>query len=255
MYVLITFLSLSLSLSLSLLPPSSLQVVDQAVNNVGGRNLASENPSQNVNIPRFPRKRENLSARNKPDTADKANVYSDAPKPIQFMKDLKNRVLQQVKPSNSSQLFTLSTSHLTPTASKKKPSLVALSTVPPPPRSLTLLPLPPDLQDCNLTGKKDATSAISRAKTQECKDLIRNVTCLQGGGRLYDTDITNLCPVGRDPGKGFQRLPYSFGTGPNARIVFLMSVHGRAYRQVKRLFKAVYHTDHYFFIHVDSVSH
>ena len=71
---------------------------------------------------------------------------------------------------------------------------------------------------------------------------------------MYDLDIMNLCPIGRDPGRGFQKVPYDQGTGPNARVVFLMSIHGRAYRQVKRLFKAIYHTDHYFFIHVDSVS-
>ena len=64
----------------------------------------------------------------------------------------------------------------------------------------------------------------------------------------------NACPIGRDPGRGFQKISYDQGEGPNARVVFLMSIHGRAQRQVKRLFKAIYHTDHYFFIHVDSVS-
>ena len=40
---------------------------------------------------------------------------------------------------------------------------------------------------------------------------------------------------------------------PAARIAFILTVNGRALRQVKRLFKALYHTDHYYFIHVDAV--
>ena len=173
------------------------------------------------------------------------------------MKDLKNRVLQQAKSTNSSEALSRSPSSplsLTPSDKKPKLMLAIPNTGSLQPRSLTPYPLPPDLGECNLTSKKDATSAISRAKTQECKDLIRNVTCLQQGGRLYDTAIRNKCPLGRYPGKAFQKIPYSHGSGPNARVVYLMSIHGRAYRQVKRLFKAVYHTDHYFFIHVDSVS-
>ena len=37
------------------------------------------------------------------------------------------------------------------------------------------------------------------------------------------------------------------------RIVFALVVAGRAVRQVKRLIKAIYHPDHYIFIHVDKV--
>ncbi|XP_050534829.1 xylosyltransferase oxt isoform X2 [Daktulosphaira vitifoliae] len=36
------------------------------------------------------------------------------------------------------------------------------------------------------------------------------------------------------------------------RIVFLLTLNGRAVRQVYRLIKSLYHRDHYFFIHVDS---
>ncbi len=39
------------------------------------------------------------------------------------------------------------------------------------------------------------------------------------------------------------------------RIAFVLTVNGRAFRQVKRLFKALYHVNHYYFIHVDSVSY
>ena len=37
------------------------------------------------------------------------------------------------------------------------------------------------------------------------------------------------------------------------RIVFVLTVNGRAARQVRRLIKTLYHTKHYFFIHVDKV--
>lgn len=38
------------------------------------------------------------------------------------------------------------------------------------------------------------------------------------------------------------------------RIAFVLAVHGRASRQFWRLFKAIYHTSHYYYIHVDQVS-
>ena len=37
------------------------------------------------------------------------------------------------------------------------------------------------------------------------------------------------------------------------RIVFVFTVSGRAVRQIRRLLKAIYHVDHYYYIHVDSV--
>lgn len=37
------------------------------------------------------------------------------------------------------------------------------------------------------------------------------------------------------------------------RIAFVLVVHGRASRQFQRLFKAVYHTSHYYYVHVDQV--
>lgn len=42
---------------------------------------------------------------------------------------------------------------------------------------------------------------------------------------------------------------------PPVRIVFLLTLNGRAVRQVYRLIKALFHRDHYFFIHIDSVRH
>lgn len=41
--------------------------------------------------------------------------------------------------------------------------------------------------------------------------------------------------------------------GPPVRIAYMLVVHGRALRQLKRLFKAVYHEQHFFYIHVDKV--
>lgn len=38
------------------------------------------------------------------------------------------------------------------------------------------------------------------------------------------------------------------------RVAFVLMVHGRAVRQLKRLIKAIYHRDHYYYIHVDKVS-
>lgn len=40
---------------------------------------------------------------------------------------------------------------------------------------------------------------------------------------------------------------------PTMKIVFVLTMNGRALRQVRRLFKALYHTDHYYYIHVDKV--
>lgn len=40
---------------------------------------------------------------------------------------------------------------------------------------------------------------------------------------------------------------------PPVRIVFLLTLNGRAVRQVYRLIKALFHRDHYFLIHVDAV--
>lgn len=39
------------------------------------------------------------------------------------------------------------------------------------------------------------------------------------------------------------------------RIAYMLVVHGRAIRQLKRLIKAVYHQQHFFYIHVDKVRH
>jgi len=108
---------------------------------------------------------------------------------------------------------------------------------------------------CEITGG-DAMSAINRATTSQCKNLIRNVTCLAQEGKLYNMDIPNLCSLGKDPGVTVETLSLTTTSAivKPVRLLFLMSLHGRSIRQVKRLFKAIYHQDHYYYIHVDSVS-
>ena len=41
---------------------------------------------------------------------------------------------------------------------------------------------------------------------------------------------------------------------PTVRIVFLLTLNGRSFRQIKRLIKNIYHKRHYYYIHIDSVS-
>lgn len=41
----------------------------------------------------------------------------------------------------------------------------------------------------------------------------------------------------------------------NVKIVYLLTLNGRAVRQVHRLLKMLYSKNHYYYIHVDSVSY
>ena len=100
----------------------------------------------------------------------------------------------------------------------------------------------------------DALSAITRASTKACKNMIKNVTCLAQEGKLYNMDIPNLCPLGTNPGAVVESLSFSKDEDNSVRILFLLSLHGRSVRQVRRLFKAIYDSKHYYYIHVDSVS-
>ncbi len=161
------------------------------------------------------------------------------------LKDIHRHLVEEIKRSN------LTTTASEPTTQPTgRPSTRTTKTI----AAVKPYPLPRDLLNCDVHSKKDAVSAIARASTDTCKALIRNITCLTQARRFYDEGIRNMCPLGRNPGQGFQAVPYSRGSGRLARVVFLLSVHGRAHRQMKRLFKAIYHTDHYYFVHVDSVS-
>ena len=71
--------------------------------------------------------------------------------------------------------------------------------------------------------------------------------------KLYWKNITRLCPVPRSEGRPSHHIEAKLGYGPPIKILYAMVVHGRAFRQVKRLFKALFHANHYFYFHVDSV--
>ncbi|XP_065211692.1 xylosyltransferase oxt-like [Planococcus citri] len=205
---------------------------------------------------------------------------------------------------------------------------------------------------CNITGK-EPVSAINRAKTSYCRQLILNTTCLVQNGQLYPQSLPHSCPTNglqKDKSLGCFRdsnslrlltgayynssksnsqtfcinkclragFPYAgvqfggecfcgneepsvvsqipdsscnmrcpsnesqicggyltmnvFETGvakfkpqnvneifsqddaldSPVRVVFLLTLNGRAIRQVLRLIKALFHRDHFFFIHVDA---
>lgn len=105
---------------------------------------------------------------------------------------------------------------------------------------------------CSITGT-DALSCLERAKTKECRALIRNVTCLQMDGKLYDLDIPYECPLGKSYlGQKLDAIGAGVEGSP-VRIAYVLTVHGRALRQLKMLFKAIYHRDNFYYIHVDIV--
>ncbi|KAL3284632.1 hypothetical protein HHI36_018786 [Cryptolaemus montrouzieri] len=209
------------------------------------------------------------------------------------------------------------------------------------------------LEDLNFTpnckiSEREAISAINRAKSKKCKQLIANITCLSSEGRLYPKKLSNFCVdhsnntgkalgcfkddkefrllsgfygvhskdnspgncmrlclqsgfpyagveysnecfCGSDEPSFTKKLPDSscnmkcpgnihetcggyytlnifrtgikkfvpqianteISNGKRVRIVFLLTLNGRALRQVKRLLKLIYHESHFYYIHVD----
>ncbi|MGH0131957.1 UNVERIFIED_CONTAM: hypothetical protein FKN15_008617 [Acipenser sinensis] len=108
---------------------------------------------------------------------------------------------------------------------------------------------------CEISGK-EAISALSRAKTKECRQRIAEVYCQHKERLLMPEKVTRFCPL---EGKANVNLQWDDDSveplPPNpVRIAFVMVVHGRASRQLQRLFKAIYHADHYYYIHVDQRS-
>lgn len=103
---------------------------------------------------------------------------------------------------------------------------------------------------------KDAKSALKRVKSESCKRAILKTACLAESKKLYKVKIKRLCPLpktGKSPAKSVNDAK-PFPHGPSIRIAYVMTVHGRSIRQVKRLFKAIYHSHHFFYFHVDTVS-
>uniref|UniRef100_A0A672YKJ4 protein xylosyltransferase n=1 Tax=Sphaeramia orbicularis TaxID=375764 RepID=A0A672YKJ4_9TELE len=114
------------------------------------------------------------------------------------------------------------------------------STPPPPP--LGFQPRKEQPQ-CEISGK-EAISALSRAKSRECRQQIVEVYCKHKERALMPEKVPRYCPI-----EGETLRP-----SVPVRIAFVLVVHGRASRQFQRLFKAIYHTSHYYYIHVDKRS-
>ena len=94
-------------------------------------------------------------------------------------------------------------------------------------------------------------------KSEKCRRLIYKTACLSEAKLLYTSllDIKRTCPAPRStkgPAKPIDLSRTAYGNP--IRIAFVLTLHGRAFRQVKRLFKALYHSNHYFFFHIDTVS-
>ncbi|KAK2893402.1 xylosyltransferase 1-like [Channa argus] len=121
--------------------------------------------------------------------------------------------------------------------------------------------LPPDLEtrkeplQCEISGK-EAISALSRAKSRECRQQIVEVYCKHKERMLMPEKVPRYCPI---EGKANVNVHWDQDTSDASpprpvRIAFVLVVHGRASRQLQRLFKAIYHTSHYYYIHVDQRS-
>ncbi|XP_033827797.1 xylosyltransferase 1 [Periophthalmus magnuspinnatus] len=108
---------------------------------------------------------------------------------------------------------------------------------------------------CEINGK-EAISALSRAKSKECRQQIAEVYCRHKEGQLMPDKVTRYCPI---EGKANVNIQWDEDSAETVlskpvRIAFVLVVHGRASRQLQRLFKAIYHTSHYYYIHVDQRS-
>ncbi|XP_072022248.1 xylosyltransferase 1-like isoform X1 [Amphiura filiformis] len=99
---------------------------------------------------------------------------------------------------------------------------------------------------------RDAISALSRAKTAQCKQEIADIVCQEQKAPLFPTQLPRYCPL---EGKATTQIEndaiYKYADTSSIRIVYVLVVHGRALRQVRRLIKLLYHKNHYFYIHVD----
>ncbi|XP_047215598.1 xylosyltransferase 2-like isoform X2 [Girardinichthys multiradiatus] len=109
---------------------------------------------------------------------------------------------------------------------------------------------------CDITGK-DALSALHRAGSQQCRQEIANIVCQHQTGQLMPKALPQFCPqLGvSQPVQAADEVDLNLSKVENpVRVVFVLMVHGRAARQLKRLIKAIYHRDHYYYIHVDERS-
>ncbi|XP_032900359.1 xylosyltransferase 2 [Amblyraja radiata] len=110
--------------------------------------------------------------------------------------------------------------------------------------------------NCDVVGK-DALSALSRATTQSCQQEIANVVCLHQAEKLMPHSVPRFCRLSGKPNSIIQWEDGS--VDPTSiqnpiRIAYVLVVHGRAIRQLKRMIKAIYHQRHFYYIHVDKRS-
>ncbi|XP_061837486.1 xylosyltransferase 1-like isoform X2 [Nerophis lumbriciformis] len=109
--------------------------------------------------------------------------------------------------------------------------------------------------ECEISGK-EVISALSRAKSRECRQKMADVYCRHKKDELMPQKVPRYCPL---QGKVSVNIQWDEGMSDSAhvapvRVAFVLVVHGRASRQFRRLFKAVYHAAHYYYIHVDQRS-
>uniref|UniRef100_A0A7M4ENW9 Xylosyltransferase 1 n=1 Tax=Crocodylus porosus TaxID=8502 RepID=A0A7M4ENW9_CROPO len=108
---------------------------------------------------------------------------------------------------------------------------------------------------CEISGK-EAISALSRSKSKQCRQEIAEIYCQHKQGKLMPEMVTRLCPLEGKVNNNVQWDEDSIEYMPAnpVRIAFVLVVHGRASRQLQRMFKAIYHKDHFYYIHVDKRS-
>ncbi|OQV18769.1 Xylosyltransferase 2 [Hypsibius exemplaris] len=100
---------------------------------------------------------------------------------------------------------------------------------------------------CNITSR-EVLSAIHRAKTSFCKDELEKFGCALQTNSIYPKSLPNLCPA---ESTGGEEVPVKLDHPPTIRILFVLTVHGRDSRQIRRLLKLIYRKEHYYLIHVD----
>nr|XP_014349502.1 PREDICTED: xylosyltransferase 1 isoform X2 [Latimeria chalumnae] len=108
---------------------------------------------------------------------------------------------------------------------------------------------------CEISGK-EAISALSRAKSKHCRQEIAEIYCQHKQRKLMPERVTRFCPLEGKANNNVQWDEDSMEYTPAnpVRIAFVLVVHGRASRQLQRMFKAIYHKDHFYYIHVDKRS-
>lgn len=104
---------------------------------------------------------------------------------------------------------------------------------------------------CEITHK-DSISALSRATTSACKARIEETYCAHKEKTLLPAEIKRTCRHQKTfIAKGDNVEPADYRKDAKVSIAYFLIVHGRSVRQIKRLFKMIYHVDHFFYFHVD----